>query len=68
MTPLVLFLKTAAVGRRFVTLEHHDRHVQSYAHRLGVTVKTERSALVTGTHAAPQAESAVIVTILSRED
>lgn len=68
MTPLVLFLKTAAPGRRFVTLEHNDRHVHSYAHRMGVTVKTDRCSLITGTHANPSAESAVIVTIVSREE
>lgn len=68
MTPLTLFLKTAAPGRRFVTLEHNDRHIHSYAHRMGVSVKTERGSLVTGTHAEPHAESAVIVTILEPEE
>ena len=67
-SPLITFLKTAAPGRRYVTLEHHDRHVQSYAHRLGVTVNTSRVTIVSGTHAAPVAESAVIVTIIGRSD
>lgn len=67
-TPLVTFLKTAAPGRRYVTLEHEDRHVQSYAHRLGVTVSTARGSLLTNTHADPKVESAVIVTIINREN
>lgn len=66
-TPLTLFLRTAAPGRRYVTLEHLDRHVVSYAHRIGVNVKTERATLFTGSHSEPAVQSAVIVTILEPE-
>ena len=66
MTPLVTFLKTAAPGRRYVTLEHSDKTVQSYASRFKVAVCTSRATIITGNHLDPEAESAVIVTIIGR--